>query len=117
MQLVAGSEPGEIEQDVRALTRCERERPLRQRRLEQPTVSADHDEGDVAAPRQLVDARVRPVQEAYPVPRSVDLRRRLRPPVHEHAIAEKAIHHLHHPAAVKDELIALVEPAILQHAK
>ena len=36
---------------------------------------------------------------------------------HQHAIAEKAVHHLHHAAAVEDQLIAGVEPAVLEHAQ
>ena len=111
--LRAGRKPCEIEQQVRPLARCQRECPLMQRLFQEPTVSANHGHLDIAAPSQLIDARVRRVQQAYPVPRGVHLCRRLRLAVHQHAVAEKAVHHLHHAAAVEDQLVACVEPPIL----
>jgi hypothetical protein len=113
----AGRKPGEIQQQVRALTRRKREDLLAEWRFKEPAVPANHGPLHIAAPGQLVDARVRPVHEAHPVPRGVHLGGRLRLAVHEHAVAEKAVHHLHHAAAVKDELIARVELTVLDEAQ
>lgn len=51
------------------------------------------------------------------MPAGIHLGRRLRPAAHQHAVAEEAVHHLHHVVAAKHQLVARVELAILQHAE
>ena len=51
------------------------------------------------------------------MPPGIHFFRRLRLTAHQHAVAEKAVHHLHHAAVVEDELVVSIEPAILQHTE
>jgi len=65
----------EIEQQVRALRRREREGRLRARALQQAAVAADDDHRRSVAPRELVDARVGPVQQPHAARPAADARR------------------------------------------
>jgi hypothetical protein len=135
---------GQVQEDVGTLGRGQRERAALGGPLEEPAVAAEHRHRPAVVPGQLVDPRVRPVEQPHADPAGFDLGSVADPAVDEHDVAKHARLARHHrarslghaPAAHLsayaaahgahpaghafrrgiDELVALVERPVLQDA-
>ena len=110
----ADASPAEIGPNVEPFAGREHDVRLFFRPLQQAAIDANHRDRRRVVPGQLVDARVRAVQNPQPIGAARHVDRVIGPSIDENMIALEADHLGVHSAAV-NELVVIVEGAILQH--